>query len=372
MSGPLDSPVAVHDACDRFFSIPELVRMFLDECSAHGLLKCTMVCSDWNQIIRRTDLLQEHVFLKPADPGPGSCRKLNPILQSHFAPILYPDLQRTRMSMEDIAENFETDFPCTYTDIATLAWARDSSIDAPKRRAFTRSEASWRDMLVSQPPLKRIDWWHEWLYDENATDDDASEATRRKFNEEEVDVDGWGHQDQSREYVTLGMLWDLVEGRLARGCLVRVHYFLEGKAVEDDSFATEAERKYIAEADRRQRCYEPSTPRVKISTQQIWNKVPWNNAGFDMTARRWVDMPLRLEYITYGDGFHALRADCKEDWQWLYDPTPKQRKSGQWRNRRYRFSQSERFRWYELDGECSGMVNPMWRRSNAEAVDIRY
>jgi hypothetical protein len=355
MSGHRHSPVKAHDACDEFFSIAELVQMFLDECSANVLLNCARVCSDWNQIIRGTDLLQEHLFSKPAVSGLGSCRKLNPILQSHFAPILCPDLRRTGMSVEDISRKLETGSPCTYADIATLAWTQDSSIDAPKRQAFTRPEASWREMLVSQPPLRSIDWWHEWLYDENATDDDASGATRRGFSEEAVDVDGWGHQDQSREYVTLGMLWDLVEGRLARGCLVRVHYFLEGKAVEDDPFATEAERRYIAANDS-QRRYEPSTPRVKISTQQIWNKVPWNKAGFDMTARQWVDMPLRAEHVAYGDGFNALRADCKEDWRWLYDPTPKERKSGQWRNQRHRFSQSERFRWYELGGESSGMV----------------
>lgn len=339
MSGHQHPPETFHDACDRFFSIPELVRMFLDECSAHGLLKCTMVCSDWNNIIQGTDLLQQHLYLKPADSNLGSCRKLNPVLQSHFAPILCPDLPR----------------PSNYEDIATLAWARDSSIDAPKRRAFTRSEASWRNMSVSQPPLKRIDWWHEWLYDEDATNDDASGATRREFSEEYVEVDGWGHQDHSREFVTLGMLWDLVEGRLARGCLVRVHYFPEGKAVEDDPSATEAERRHVAEGDR-QRPYEPSTPRVKISTQQIWNKVPWNKAGFDMTTRQWVEMPMRVEHHSFGDGFNALRGDCKEDWRWLHDPTPKQRKSVQWRKRRYRFSQSEGFRWSELDGESSGMV----------------
>ena len=313
--------------------------MLFDECSVHGLLKCTMVCSAWNDIIQGTDLLQEHLYLKQAVSGLGSCRKLNPILESHFAPILCPDMPR----------------PSNYEDIATLAWARDSSIDAPKRRAFTRSEASWRDMLVSQPPLERIDWWHEWLYDEDATNDDASGATRRGFSEEHVEVDGWGHQDKSSEFVTLGMMWDLVEGRLARGCLVRVHYFLEGKAVEDDPFATEAEREYIAEGDR-QRPYEPSTPRVKISTQQIWNKVPWNKAGFDMSARRWVEMPQRVEHHSFGDGFNALRGDCKEDSRWLHDPTPKQRRSVQWRKRRYRFSQSEGFRWSELDGESSGMV----------------
>jgi hypothetical protein len=313
--------------------------MFLDECSPDGLLKCTMVCSDWNNIIQGTDLLQEHLFLKPADPENGSCRKLNPVLQSHFAPILCPDLAR----------------PCNYADIATLAWAREFSVNESKCRAFTRSEASWREMFVSQPPIERIDWWHEWLYDEDATNDDVSGDTRREFSEEYVEVDGWGHQDHDREFVTLGMLWDLVEGRLARGCLVRVHYFLDGKAVEDDPFATEAERRHIAEGNN-QRPYEPSTPRVKISTQQIWNKIPWSKSGFDMTTRLWVEMPHRGEHHSFGDGFNALRSDCQEDLRWLYNPTPKQRRSKQYRERRYRFSQSKAFRWAELDGESSGMI----------------
>jgi hypothetical protein len=341
MSVPHQSlSVAVHDACDRFFSIPELFRMFLNECSTQVLLNCMMVCTDWNQIICGTESLQEHLFLKPAEPTAGVCRKLNPILRSHFAPILCPDSQNRGTSAKDVLEEFETGPPCTYSDIRLLPWAQDPSVDAPRRRAFTRDDASWREMLVSQPPLERIDWWHEWLYDGTITDDNAFRAASRGFNSEEVGVDGWGHQDQSGQFVTLGMLWDLVEGRLARGCLVRVHYFLEGKAVEDDSLATEEERKYIAEGVRSQRPYTPSTARVKISTQQIWNKIPWRSVGFDMTVQRWIDMPQRGGYLTYGDGFNALRADCREDWG--HDG--------------YRFSQCEGFCYCELDGESSGMV----------------
>jgi len=340
MSGTQDHHAVANEACDRFFSIPELVRLFLHECTVQVLLTCTLVCNDWNEIITGTDSLQEHLFLKPASSSDGVRRKLNPMLQSHFAPILCPSLQHRKASTRDASKDIETGSPCVYSDIALLSWAQDPSLDAPMRCAFTRGEASWRRMLVSQPPLKRIDWWHEWLYDENVTNDDAFAASKRGFDEEEVEVDGWGHQDLDREFVTLGMLWDLVESRLARGCLVRVYYFLDGKAVDNDPFATEAERRLIAENERGQRPYAPSTPRVKISTQQIWNNIPWSNAGFDMAKRLWIDMPQRRSRITYGDGFDALRADCNEDWG----------------NEHCRFSQSDGFHYAELMGESSGMM----------------
>lgn len=341
MSGPQDHHAVGHDACDRFFSIPELVRMFLEECSTQVLLNCTLVCNDWNKIITGTDCLQEHLFLKPARSVEGVRRKLNPMLRSHFAPILCPRSQHCETSPSGCPNNIEDGCPCTYRDILQLLWAQEPSVDAPMRRAFMRAEASWRGMLVSQPPVERIDWWHEWMYDQNVPDVYLFEATIGRGNDGEEDIDGWGHQDLDREFVTLGMLWDLVESRLARGCLARVHYFLDGKAVEDDPSAIEEERGYIAEEDRGQRQYTSSTPRVKITTQQIWNNIPWRNAGFDMKTQPWIDMPQNRHQITFGDGFNALRADCNQDWA----------------SENYRFSRSDGFGRAELMGESSGIVS---------------
>ncbi|KAF2992982.1 hypothetical protein E8E13_000283 [Curvularia kusanoi] len=209
-------------------------------------------------------------------------------------------------------------------------------------------------MQVSQPPLTRVDWWHEWLLDPNVTDEDVEWAARRGFNDDQVEVDGWGHQDRAQNFVTLGLLWDLVEGRLARNCLARVQYFLEGKAVEDDAFATEAERDFAARDDS-QRPFTQSKPRVKISTQQIWNKVPWSDAGFDMAAQRWISMPRKRKHA-FGDGFNALRSDCHEEGRQLWSLASGEMTNLRKQQAQYRFTQSEGCCYFELDGESSGFM----------------
>lgn len=334
----LPTEQTLFDACDEFFSIAELLVLFLDQCSANVLLNCTLVCRSWNRIILKSRLLQEHLFLKPARATKDAERTLNPVLFSHFAPILCPRTPTGDVPGEEAAFDPELGLMCATADLTSLPWARDTSMHAPSRRAFVREEASWRGMLISQPPIKRIDWWHEWTYNPSTTQGVEPTSTRGALDQEETSSDGWGHQDQSREYVTLGMLWDLVESRLTRGCLTRVQYFLHGSAVQDDPFATTEERSWIAGGDRSRRPYTPRTPRVKITTQQVWARRPWREAGFDMQAQQWVSMHAERAAHYTGDGFNILRSDCGCD-----------RSNGA-----SRFSKSDGFFWEELDGEASG------------------
>ncbi|KAF2627230.1 hypothetical protein BU25DRAFT_431786 [Macroventuria anomochaeta] len=206
-------------ACNRLFSITELVDMFLNRCSTHALLNCTMVCRNWKGIISRSKSLQEQLFLK------------------HI----------------EVKDSITGSIRC--------------------------------------PLINHIDWWHEFMHDRSITGSVGSRIARRVCNRDGAAANGWGHRDQSRQNVTLGMLWDLVESRLARGCVVRVQYFVHGKAVEDHQLATAHEQLLIAQGDRIRRPYTPLTPRVKTTTQQFWSKKPWGEAGFDMEAQQWVTMP---------------------------------------------------------------------------------
>lgn len=325
------------EACSRFFAIGELLHLFLDQCTINVLLNCSIVCRSWNSAISESKHLQQQLFLKPEKDTDQADRRINPIIWTHFAPILYPDMSR-RDEPEDLVERLEIGSNCSPSDITLLPWARNTSMYAPTRCAFAQREASWRNMLVSQPPIRRIDWWHEWLHDRSVAGKAGSWIARRVFNQDGMATNGWGHQDQSREHVTLGMLYDLVESRLFRGCLVRVQYFLYGKAVEDDQITTSDERMLIAQGDRSRRPYEDSTPRVKITTLQIWNKKPWSEAGFDMEQQQWVTMTKKRPAYYAGDGFNVLAADC------YYDRS----------NGACRFSKSDGFRWTGLDGESSG------------------
>jgi hypothetical protein len=265
---------------------------------------------------RRT-LLQEHLFLQPAEEGEGVARILNPML-SYFAPVLITGPPSERIPSQ-------TGF-ATPEDLAALTWARGPFMKAPSRRAFAREEASWRDMLVSQPPISRLDWWHEWIHDKSGSWPASSDLDR---------ATGWGHQYHDKSFVTLGMLWDLVESRLTRGCTARVQFFLDGMSVDGDTDASEAEKSFIAENNESRSPYRADTPRVKISTRQVWSKVPWARAGFDGKTNEWITMRRKRANAHAGDGFNLLREDCSFD-------------RGQ-----ERWSKSDGFRWAELKGETS-------------------
>ena len=302
------------DACDRFFGIPELVDIFLEQCSTNVLLNCTTVCRTWNEIIEQSPTLQQNLFLEPIAGENREEYRLNPVLCSHFAPVLCPQLLNRDLSTQIAIKQLEIGHRCLPEDLTAVPWAPNTSMHAHKRDAMIREGASWRKMLVSQPPIKRIDWWHEWIHDRSAGDDNTgSWSSSRIFNQDPTAAQGWGHQEQSREYVTLGMLWDLVESRVTRGCAVRVQYFPYGKAVEEDEHATVEERSYIQRGNPDNRLYIPTTPRVKITTQQIWGKVPWAGAGFNMKRKQWLTMGKNRQSEYAGDGFNVLRADCAYD-----------------------------------------------------------
>lgn len=104
------------------------------------LLLAQSVSSDWNQLIRDSPRLQELLFMRPTQARAthkmlsGSSipvRDLNPLLVLHMSPWFSGTKEdRTRQSVMDC--------PWTRTD---------------KRLAFLRHGASWRKMLLAQPPF---------------------------------------------------------------------------------------------------------------------------------------------------------------------------------------------------------------------------
>jgi hypothetical protein len=284
------------EACDRFFSIAELLDIFLAQCSPRVLLNCTFVCRTWSRRIRETTLLREHLFLEPIEPCEGLVTVLNPML-AYFAPILV-----AKSTSEELSLNEEF----VHADAVTsVPW----NLDARSRHAFARREASWRGMFISQPPISRLDWWHEWVHDLAATADRSP-----VFSLDDDGPDGWGHQDLDEgQFVTLGMLWDLVEVRLIRQCDVLVQFFPQGMDVGQDPHAPEEERDFIQDNDRSRRPYSPTEPRIVLRTRQAWTSVVMKGAVFDMEARRWVLSTGNPRYAHAADGFNALRADCQDD-----------------------------------------------------------
>jgi hypothetical protein len=308
------------EACDRFLSIAELLNIFFVQCSPRVLLNCTLVCRTWSRLIRETTLLREHLFLQPIEARDGLIPVLNPML-SYFAPVLV-----AKSPSEEPSSNDEF----VHTDALTsVPW----NLDAQSRAAFAHPSASWRDMFISQPPISRLDWWHEWMHDE-----DASATKPPIFSHDSDSYGGWGHQDlDDSEPVTLGMLWDLVEVRLVRHCDVLVQYFPQGMPVEDDAHAHDEEKLWIDEDVARRRPYSHTEPRIVVRTRQAWTGVVMKGAVFDVEARQWVLSPENPRYTHAGDGFDTLRQDCQDD----YTRAP-------------RWSQSLGSWYVNLKGESSG------------------
>lgn len=294
-------------ACIRFFAIDELLTLFLESAPTLVLLNCQRVCRKWNEIIADSTLMQEHLSLSPSEDETSP--SLNPILWQCFGPVLAtPSVPHH--SKDSIA----------YKDLYTLPWAHDGkTLRARSRMAFARKEASWRRMLVSQPPISRLDWWHSWS---------SSSSTSG----------GWGHQDLPYD-LTLGHLWDLLESRLYRGCKARITYFPNGIDPEEDETAGEMEREWAADGESQHRGFAGDVPRVRLVTEQVWEGRPRGDEKFDLKKREWVrgkQGPTSRHHA--GDGFNVLREDCHSD---------------RGKNAR-RWSRSEGFAFAEIHGESSG------------------
>lgn len=342
-----ETDIECFDACDRFFSIHELVALFLHSAPPLVLLKCQRVCKLWNEMITQSQICQENMFLKPIEQdfskGPVE-PQINPILWECFGPVLA--LKSPNGSASSLLSKYE--------DIEHLPWARDGiSLEAPARKAYARPEASWRGMYVSQPPIQRLDWWHSFTCEET--------LPRRT-----EPISGWGHQYEHDRPITIGMLWDLVECRLKRGCEAQVVYFPNGSSAFGDETALEIERYWESDLTDCHHGYTTSMPRVKISTHHVWPGTgPNNSMKFNMQKGAWErihcqyhrypddddddddDYPFQHQVdsccqcgcpiIYFRDGFNWMRQDCRADLR-----------------EGMRWSKADEFRWPEICGDSSG------------------
>ncbi|RAH64210.1 F-box protein [Aspergillus aculeatinus CBS 121060] len=101
-----------HRMAHRAFRIREILEMILLGLDMKTLLLSTRVCRAWNALIRSSPSIQKALFFRPADPVPGQAKAKNPLVEE--------------------------------------------KID----KAYLRPEASWRRMLLQQPPTS-------FVYDRN-------------------------------------------------------------------------------------------------------------------------------------------------------------------------------------------------------------
>lgn len=303
MSGSVISQSSVL-ARDRFFAIDELVSLFLHQADILVLMNCQRVSRLWKDIIDQSRQIQESLFLTPTSSESDEVT-LNPVLTSHFGPLFF--CRRSRLESGKIALRSAE---IRYSDLETMPWARDGiDFNAPARQAFARKEASWRRMLVSQPPISRLSWRHVW---ESETLNQAGMPI----------LCGSGDQ-YYYDAITIGMLWDWLEPLLLRECSVWVLIYPMGCSPDDDPLSTDLER---PARGMREAKVNAHTPRIRVLSTQDWpGGSPSVYQKFDVQNRRWIILdeypePLskeerRRQQTAEGNGFHWLHDDCKNDWK---------------------------------------------------------
>ncbi|OJD40525.1 f-box domain protein [Diplodia corticola] len=146
---------------DDVLNTPELLELVLSKLPMRDLLLAQRVCKGFNTAIASSPTLQQALFFRPlpatAAPPPSSASvkllhspddtptteawERNPLLALAFWPWFDRSTPRSRFSAPFWdPETFET-----------LPLAAETT-----RFAFLRSEASWRRMLVTQPPVAEL------------------------------------------------------------------------------------------------------------------------------------------------------------------------------------------------------------------------
>ncbi|KAF7366381.1 putative f-box domain protein [Mycena sanguinolenta] len=125
------SPTRARDATT---STPELLELILAHLPMRDLLvTAPLVCKTW-QALALTPALQRVLFFEPV-PLSSSAPMQNPLLAELFPPFFTAVAQDTHWAR----------LPGSARSIKSMPWSKSPA-------AFKRAEASWRRMLVAQPP----------------------------------------------------------------------------------------------------------------------------------------------------------------------------------------------------------------------------
>jgi hypothetical protein len=121
-------------AKDKVIITPELLELILSQLPIRNLfLVAPLVSKTW-QAVARTPVLQRAIFFEP-DPS-ATVPTQNPLLVEIFSPFF-------------AQANEESSWPGSVSTIQAMQWAKNPN-------AFKRADASWRRMLVTQPPVQSM------------------------------------------------------------------------------------------------------------------------------------------------------------------------------------------------------------------------
>ncbi|THV54109.1 hypothetical protein BGAL_0034g00300 [Botrytis galanthina] len=117
--------------------VPEILTKILSHLDVKTLLLSQRVSKQWAEIIQTSPHLQECLFFKPAPPNVEVTR--NPLLAEKFPDWFY--------TIEEEPWN-----QIGHETFNELEWGSSPGV----AMAYRRSDASWRKMLLRQPPLEEM------------------------------------------------------------------------------------------------------------------------------------------------------------------------------------------------------------------------
>lgn len=116
------------------FSTPELLEAILLHLSPQHLLRAQLISRTFHSTIGTSPALQRALFFRSDPSIPSTSWTLNPLLRKHFLPFFVTP--GDGVSMPGLSA------------LHMLDWAASEKMKA----AFLRADASWRRMLLIQPP----------------------------------------------------------------------------------------------------------------------------------------------------------------------------------------------------------------------------
>ncbi|PYH42454.1 F-box protein, partial [Aspergillus saccharolyticus JOP 1030-1] len=122
--------------------IPEILESILLQLDMRTLLTAAqLVCHEWRALITQSCRLQEKLFFRPRMHGPPVP---NPLLAEVF-PLVFPPSPPPLPGRVALAE--KSGFRNLTFRYLDMIW------NPRKQAAYTRTDASWRRMLIRQPPV---------------------------------------------------------------------------------------------------------------------------------------------------------------------------------------------------------------------------
>ncbi|KFX99097.1 hypothetical protein O988_04044 [Pseudogymnoascus sp. VKM F-3808] len=146
-------------ATDLVLSIPELLQHILTQLPLHDLLlTAPLVSHAWQHAILTSPLLQQQLFLGPAPPS--APRTVNPLLSAKFPALFDNPHFAKQYNMPNSTKRAYAPFRYMlnrymrrYVVKMEEVWEMECFASEEARKAFFYPGASWRRMLVVQPPV---------------------------------------------------------------------------------------------------------------------------------------------------------------------------------------------------------------------------